>query len=51
MRNRYVDVLSQNGQGNSFLEEFLKPKTTLALGLAQTFASFVLVFNNFKVAR
>ena len=49
MRNRYVDVLSQNGQGNSFLEEFLKPKTTL--GLAQTFASFVLVFNNSKVAR
>ena len=46
MRNWYVDVL-----GNSFLEDSLKPKPSSALGLVQTFASFVLVFYNFKVAR
>ena len=51
MRNWYVDVLFQNGQENSFLEDSLKPKPSLTFGLVQTFASFVLVFYNTKVAQ
>ena len=51
MRNWYVDLLSLNGQGNSVLEDSLKPKPSSALGLVQAFAGLVLVPYNFIVAQ